>query len=104
MKEEDKRQEYVELDTGLIWRGSYNRMRPCIWNYAQFEKDILDCTLYLMTKIGRVPLSSCGDPVQVTRALSAAVSIVFCHSLKDPIDPSGLESILRNISTENSHI
>lgn len=81
MKEEDKRQEYVELDTGLIWRGSYNRMRPCIWNYAQFEKDILDCTLYLMTKIGRVPLSSCGDPVQVTRALSAAVSIVFCHLL-----------------------
>ncbi|XP_046675625.1 annulin-like isoform X2 [Homalodisca vitripennis] len=74
MKEEERRREFVEMDTGLIWRGSYNRMRPCIWNYAQFEKDVLDCSLFLVTKTGRVPLPSCSDPVKITRALSAAVN------------------------------
>ncbi|XP_054282567.1 annulin-like [Macrosteles quadrilineatus] len=74
MKEEDRRKEYVKMDTGLIWRGSHNQLRPCPWNFAQFEKDILDCSLYLVTKIGKVPLSSCNDPVRISRALSAAVN------------------------------
>lgn len=42
------------MDTGLIWRGSYNRQRPSIWKYAQYEKDILDCSLYLVSEIGKV--------------------------------------------------
>lgn len=51
---EDLREEYIMLDTGLIWRGSYNRQRPSIWKYAQYEKDILDCSLYLVSEIGKV--------------------------------------------------
>nr|CAD7601167.1 unnamed protein product [Timema genevievae] len=66
--------EYVLADTGLIWRGSYNRLRPCVWKYAQFEKDILDCALYLMTKVGKVGLSGRADPIKTTRAMSAAVN------------------------------
>ncbi|XP_049802797.1 annulin isoform X1 [Schistocerca nitens] len=71
---EELLQEYVLNDTGLIWRGSYNRLRPCVWKYAQFEKDILDCALYLVSKIGGVRPSECGDPVRVCRAISAAVN------------------------------
>ncbi|KAJ8865859.1 hypothetical protein PR048_033382 [Dryococelus australis] len=75
MEGEDLRAEYILADTGLIWRGSYNRLRPSVWKYAQFEKDILDCSLYLITKIGKVALATRGDPVKISRALSAATHI-----------------------------
>ncbi|XP_077297889.1 annulin-like [Arctopsyche grandis] len=71
---EELREEYVLLDTGLIWRGSYNRLRPSIWKYAQYEKDILDCSLYLISEIGKVKGNSRGDPISISRAMSAAVN------------------------------
>lgn len=46
--------EYVLADTTLIWRGSYNRLRPSVWKLGQYEKDVLDCSLLLMSKIGKV--------------------------------------------------
>lgn len=72
---ENQRVEYILSDTGLIWRGTTNRPRPSVWKYAQFEKDILECSLYLITKIGRVGIGNLGDPVKTARALSAAVSL-----------------------------
>ncbi|XP_076166822.1 transglutaminase isoform X2 [Ptiloglossa arizonensis] len=74
MEEEDQRQEYVLAEDGLIWRGSYNRMRPAVWKYAQFERDILDCALHLMIEVGKVRTSSRSDPVVISRILSAAVN------------------------------
>ncbi|XP_063983287.1 annulin isoform X2 [Diachasmimorpha longicaudata] len=74
MEGEEGRQEYVMGDTGLIWRGSYRQMRPTIWKYSQFEKDILDCSLYLMTNVGKVRVTGQNDPVTITRVLSAAVN------------------------------
>ncbi|KAJ8680712.1 hypothetical protein QAD02_016499 [Eretmocerus hayati] len=71
---EAERQEYVLNDTGLIWRGTSNRMRPSVWKYSQFELDILDCALYVMTEVGKVRVSARGDPVVITRCLSAAVN------------------------------
>ncbi|XP_046385500.1 annulin-like isoform X2 [Ischnura elegans] len=71
---EEELKEYVLCDTGLIWRGSHNRLRPCVWRYAQFEADILDCSLYLAFKIGKLNLAGRSDPVRITRALSAAVN------------------------------
>ncbi|XP_014223313.1 annulin [Trichogramma pretiosum] len=71
---EAERQEYVLADTGLIWRGTSNRMRPSVWKYSQFERDILDCALFMMTEVGRVRVSGRGDPVVVSRCLSAAVN------------------------------
>ncbi|CAB0036526.1 unnamed protein product [Trichogramma brassicae] len=55
---EAERQEYVLADTGLIWRGTSNRMRPSVWKYSQFERDILDCALFMMTEVGRVRVGS----------------------------------------------
>ncbi|KAL1124024.1 hypothetical protein AAG570_001794 [Ranatra chinensis] len=71
---EDKRKEYVLADTGLIWRGSYNRMQPTVWKYAQYETDVLDCALYLLKEIGKLSYTSCADPIKLTRAVSAAVN------------------------------
>ncbi|KAK9306073.1 hypothetical protein QLX08_003130 [Tetragonisca angustula] len=74
MEEEDNRQEYVMAEDGLIWRGSYNRLRPTVWKYSQFERDILDCALHLMIQVGRVRVSGRSDPVIISRILSAAVN------------------------------
>ncbi|KAG8194782.1 hypothetical protein JTE90_017224 [Oedothorax gibbosus] len=74
VEEEERRLEYVLADTGIIWRGSHNCPRPCIWKYAQFEEKILDCCLHLLTKIGRLKIVDRADPVSVVRHMSAVLS------------------------------
>lgn len=74
MRSEEWREEAVLNDVGIIWRGTANRMRPVIWKYDQFEKDILECSLYLIRVIGKVKGPYRADPVRTTRALSAAVN------------------------------
>ncbi|XP_012283276.1 annulin isoform X2 [Orussus abietinus] len=71
---EDERQEYVMAEAGLIWRGSYNRLRPTVWKYSQFEKDILDCALHLMIEVGKTRITGRNDAVVICRVLSAAVN------------------------------
>ncbi|XP_063376431.1 annulin isoform X1 [Cydia fagiglandana] len=68
------REEYVQEDGGLMFRGVYNRIKPTPWNYAQYEKDILDCALYLVREIGKVKGRARSDPIRTVRALSAAVN------------------------------
>ncbi|KAG7204155.1 hypothetical protein KM043_001995 [Ampulex compressa] len=74
MEHEAERQEYVMADDGLIWRGSHSRLRPTVWKYSQFERDILDCSLHLMVQVGKVRVSGRNDPVVISRILSAAVN------------------------------
>ena len=57
MEKEELKHEYVMADSGLIWRGSHNRMRPCPWNFAQFEKDVLECSIYLLSNIGKLTVA-----------------------------------------------
>lgn len=57
MEDEEWKKEYVMADSGLIWRGSHNRMRPCAWNFAQFEKDILECCVYLLSNVGKLTIA-----------------------------------------------
>lgn len=76
MKDDLWRDETVLTDVGLIWRGTSNRLRPCIWKYSQFEKDILDCSLYLIHIIGKVHGTARSDPVRVSRAIAASVNSV----------------------------
>lgn len=52
--EQEDLEEYVLADTTLIWRGSYNRLRPSVWKLGQFDEDVLDCSLLLIAKIGKV--------------------------------------------------
>ncbi|XP_068621101.1 annulin-like isoform X2 [Battus philenor] len=69
------REEYVQEDGGLMYRGVYNRIKPSPWNYAQYEKDILDCALYLVREVGKVKGRARSDPIRTVRALSAAVNV-----------------------------
>lgn len=57
MENEEWKKEYIMADSGLIWRGSHNRMRPCAWNFAQFEKDILECSIYLLSNVGKLTIA-----------------------------------------------
>ncbi|XP_025831915.1 annulin [Agrilus planipennis] len=74
MKSDAWKEEAVMNDTGLIWRGTANRLRPTVWKYAQFEKDVLDCALYVVKEVGKVSVSSRADPVETVRAIAAAVN------------------------------
>ncbi|KAI5632166.1 transglutaminase family domain-containing protein [Phthorimaea operculella] len=68
------RDEYVLESGGLMFRGVYNRIKPMPWNYAQYEKNILECALYLVSVVGKVKGRSRGDAVRIARALSAAIN------------------------------
>ena len=57
VEDEAWKKEYVMADSGLIWRGSHNRMRPCAWSFAQFEKDILECCVYLLSNVGKLTIA-----------------------------------------------
>lgn len=59
------RNEYVMSDTTLIWRGSYNRLRPTPWRLGQYERDVLDCALYVIAFVGKVGPLLRGDPVKI---------------------------------------
>ncbi|CAG9771686.1 unnamed protein product [Ceutorhynchus assimilis] len=74
LKSEEWREESVMNDVGLLFRGTYNRIKPVIWKYDQFETDVLDCSLYLVHAVGNVKAHNRSDPVKITRALAAAVN------------------------------
>ncbi|XP_064537727.1 annulin [Drosophila montana] len=76
MADREQRKEYVMHDTTLIWRGSYNRLRPSVWKIGQFERHVLECSLRVLGTVGRIPPAYRGDPVRVARALSALVNSV----------------------------
>ncbi|KAH1024363.1 hypothetical protein HUJ05_003856 [Dendroctonus ponderosae] len=74
MKSEEWREESVMNDVGIVYRGTYNRIKPVVWKYDQFEKDILDCSLYLVHVVGKVKSHYRSDPVKIARALAAAIN------------------------------
>lgn len=71
---EAEKKEYVLNDSGLIWRGTSTRLRPCPWNFAQFEENVLECVLYVLTNICKMSAAHRSDPIKVTRAISAGVN------------------------------
>lgn len=73
-EDDRERNEYVLADTTLIWKGTYNRLRPSPWKLGQYDKDMLDCALYVVSHVGKVGPAARGNPVKVSRALSAAVN------------------------------
>lgn len=69
-----EREEYVMQDTTLIYRGTYTRIRPSVWKVGQFERNVLECALYLISHVGKIKPANRGDPVKISRAISAAVN------------------------------
>lgn len=74
MDNENKINEYVLNDSGLIWRGSHSRLRPSPWNFAQFEENILECAIYMLNYVGNLRKSHHRDPVMICRHLSTVVN------------------------------
>ncbi|XP_053450449.1 protein-glutamine gamma-glutamyltransferase 5 [Nycticebus coucang] len=77
---EPQRQEYVMNDYGFIYQGNKNWIRPCPWNYGQFEENIIDICLKLLDKSLHSqidPATDCalrGSPVYVSRVVCAMIN------------------------------
>ncbi|XP_005877628.1 PREDICTED: protein-glutamine gamma-glutamyltransferase 5 isoform X2 [Myotis brandtii] len=77
---EPQRQEYVMNDYGFIYQGNKNWIRPCPWNYGQFEENIIDICLELLDKslhFKNDPAKDCalrGSPVYISRVVCAMIN------------------------------
>ncbi|CAK6432317.1 unnamed protein product [Pipistrellus nathusii] len=77
---EPQRQEYVMNDYGFIYQGNKNWIRPCPWNYGQFEDNIINICLELLDKslnFQMDPATDCalrGSPVYISRVVCAMIN------------------------------
>uniref|UniRef100_A0A8C6DVB6 protein-glutamine gamma-glutamyltransferase n=1 Tax=Moschus moschiferus TaxID=68415 RepID=A0A8C6DVB6_MOSMO len=80
LESEPQRQEYVMNDYGFIYQGNKNWIRPCPWNYGQFEENIIDICLELLDKSLNFqidPATDCalrGSPVYISRVVCAMIN------------------------------
>ncbi|XP_046384638.1 hemocyte protein-glutamine gamma-glutamyltransferase-like [Ischnura elegans] len=76
MEEEWQRKEYVESDSGKVWvGGSFRQPVGRRWVFGQFEDVVLPATMCLL-ELSRLRHEERGDPVRVSRAVSAVVNSV----------------------------
>ncbi|XP_040186218.1 protein-glutamine gamma-glutamyltransferase E-like isoform X3 [Rana temporaria] len=82
MSNEAERTEYILNETGLYWFGNANNYGSRRWDYAQFERDILNITLTMLDKNleyrknPALDVSRRHDPLYVGRVLSAMVNSI----------------------------
>ncbi|XP_065508962.1 protein-glutamine gamma-glutamyltransferase K [Caloenas nicobarica] len=65
--------EYVLNESGRIFYGTEDQIAERSWNYGQFEPGVLEACLYILDRRG-MPHSARGDPVMVSRVVSAMVN------------------------------
>ncbi|XP_074787254.1 protein-glutamine gamma-glutamyltransferase K [Athene noctua] len=65
--------EYVLNETGRIFYGTEEQIAERSWNYGQFDAGVLEACLYILDRRG-MPHSARGDPVMVSRVVSAMVN------------------------------
>ncbi|XP_007253361.2 protein-glutamine gamma-glutamyltransferase 2 [Astyanax mexicanus] len=80
MDSEEKLEEYVLAQDGIIYRGDAKYPIPSAWEFGQFEEGILDACLRILDvnpKYQRNPGKDCSgrrNPIYVSRVLSAMVN------------------------------
>ncbi|XP_013015508.1 protein-glutamine gamma-glutamyltransferase 4 isoform X2 [Cavia porcellus] len=70
---EEDRAEYVLSDTGYVYMGSFRQVKEKPWNFGQFEKNVLDCCIFLMTQ-SYLKTMDMRDPVMVGRNMGAMIN------------------------------
>uniref|UniRef100_A0A182PDD7 Transglutaminase-like domain-containing protein n=1 Tax=Anopheles epiroticus TaxID=199890 RepID=A0A182PDD7_9DIPT len=74
MKDNAWREEYVLDDSTLICKPSGNSTRMTSWFLGQYEANVLDSALYIVSEVGNVKGPTSGNPILVTRALTGALN------------------------------
>lgn len=72
MDNDSSRQEYVLNEQGKIWSGTWRQPKGRKWIFGQFDDVVLPACVYLLERSG-LEHSERGNPVRVTRAISAMV-------------------------------
>ncbi|KAI5606463.1 hypothetical protein C0J50_1962 [Silurus asotus] len=75
LADEDKRQEYVLNDVGMIYNGDYANVGNRPWNYGQFQERILEACIFLLDS-GKMPLQFRGDAAKVVRKASSMINSI----------------------------
>ena len=68
-----ERNEYVENDAGKVYKGTYKHFNGTPWIFGQFEESVLPACCLLLDNSG-LNSGERGDPVKVSRAISAMVN------------------------------
>ncbi|KAM6979623.1 protein-glutamine gamma-glutamyltransferase E [Aplochiton taeniatus] len=77
---EDEKKEYVMSEQGIIYKGSGIYINPTVWEYGQFEEDMVDICLKLLDvnpKNAKEPaddVSARCSPIYVSRVVSAMIN------------------------------
>ncbi|XP_067932065.1 hemocyte protein-glutamine gamma-glutamyltransferase-like [Watersipora subatra] len=74
LEKEELRQEYVLNDSGKIYTGNSKQIFGKPWNFGQFESCVLEAALYLLNERTFLSVTSRGNPISITRKLSALVN------------------------------
>ena len=72
MEEEEERTEYIIEDVGLIWRGTFKNPHAKLWNFGQFDQDVVDVVLEILQDAVRA--EDRGNPVKIARILPAVLN------------------------------